>query len=649
MTEARAELPQHLHANGKKLRSRLTAHIPANKFLRVSTPVWWIAVGVVIAVHLAQRIAVLSGKSFYWDDFIITGHLYGQSVFSPEFLFQDHDGHFAPLAFFAQGTVYRLFGWNWWVPSIIIVALSFVLVLAVMRLLECITGRSWVSIFLLAVISWTPLMLTAATWWSAAINALPFQIGLVVFVTTVLRTTLPAGSHPRVFDIVLLNVTLLIALGFFEKSLVIVPLAFVLLMSLAYVQRRNLKQILAKSKYVWLSSGAITLVWAVLYIFGPSHPAQASKSSAQFELFFNGLGQIFAGAVGGPWQWERWVPGQPFAMAPSGLIAVGGILLLLLSATLIGRDYRAWAPWAISVTYIIVVLLAIVVFRSGENTSGMLAHTLHYYADVAIVLGVCIAISAASVPPVDEQLAPLPPRTRVFIWVLGAVLFVSSTISVVTYRHAWADDITSRWLANTEKSLAQLHEASQSGGNPIDYKLIDQPVPYEILVPVAAPTNYYSRIFDAIEPRPEFARVSGKPRMFTPEGKLIDAKISEMTSSVAGDVDKCGHQLVVGADGKTELDIPLKDIILLGDWVLQFNATASEEMNVRLSLPNPFETPEQTLGGSTVVSMNNELRPRFVYLSGGGNTLHVAIENSTPGASLCIGTGAIGPLVPANN
>lgn len=649
MTEARAGLPKRLHDHGKKLRSLALAHIPANKFLRVNTLTWWVAVSVVIAVHLAQRITVLSGKSFYWDDFIITGHLHGMSVFSPDFIFQDHDGHFAPLAFFIQGVVYRVFGWNWLVPSIIIVALSFLLVVGVMRLLECITGRSWVSVFLLAVITWSPLMLTADTWWSAALNALPFQLGLVFFVTTVLRTTLNDDSSPKIADIILLNVTLIVALGFFEKALVIAPLAAMLLGAMAYVQRRNLKQVFDKSKKLWITSGVITVAWAAWYIFGTSHPTQDSKPSAQFELFFNGLGQLFAGAVGGPWQWERWIPGQPFATAPGGLIAVGGILLLLLSATLIGRDYRTWAPWAISVSYIVVVLLAIVVFRSSSNTSGMLAHTLHYYADVVIVLGICIAISAASIPPADEQLPPLPKRTKAFIWALGAVLFVSSTVSVVTYRDAWSGDITADWLAGTEQSLAELYDASQAGGDPIDYALLDQPVPYEILVPVAAPTNYYSRIFDAAEPRPEFARVTGTPRMFTPEGKLIDAKISEMTTSEDGPVEQCGHQMIVGPDGKAELDIPLKDIILLGDWVLQFNATASEDMNVRLSLPNPFETPEQTLGGSTVVAMNSQLRPRFVYLSGGGNTLHVSIEGATPGASLCIGAGAIGPLVPASN
>lgn len=284
MTEARAGLPKRLHDHGKKLRSLALAHIPANKFLRVNTLTWWVAVSVVIAVHLAQRITVLSGKSFYWDDFIITGHLHGMSVFSPDFIFQDHDGHFAPLAFFIQGVVYRVFGWNWLVPSIIIVALSFLLVVGVMRLLECITGRSWVSVFLLAVITWSPLMLTADTWWSAALNALPFQLGLVFFVTTVLRTTLNDDNSPKIADIILLNVTLIVALGFFEKALVIAPLAAMLLGAMAYVQRRNLKQVFDKSKNLWITSGVITVAWAAWYIFGTSHPTQDSKPSAQFEL-----------------------------------------------------------------------------------------------------------------------------------------------------------------------------------------------------------------------------------------------------------------------------------------------------------------------------------------------------------------------------
>ena len=136
--------------------------------------------------------------------------------------------------------------------------------------------------------------------------------------------------------------------------------------------------------------------------------------------------------------------------------------------------------------------------------------------------------------------------------------------------------------------------------------------------------------------------------MFNTDGSLIDAKVSEITRVTDGPVEQCGHRITVGEDGTASEDIKLENIIKLGDWVLEFPATASEDMDVRLSLPNPFETEEQTRGGSTVVKMNNDLRPRYVYLSGGGDTLHVDVEKATPGATLCIGAGAIGPLVPAS-
>ena len=81
-------------------------------------------------------------------------------------------------------------------------------------------------------------------------------------------------------------------------------------------------------------------------------------------------------------------------------------------------------------------------------------------------------------------------------------------------------------------------------------------------------------------------------------------------------------------------------IVKLGDWVLEFPATATDDMQVRLSLPNPFENAEQTRNGSTQLSINNQLRPRYVYLTGGGNTLRIDIEEAPAGAELCVGAGA---------
>ena len=101
--------------------------------------------------------------------------------------------------------------------------------------------------------------------------------------------------------------------------------------------------------------------------------------------------------------------------------------------------------------------------------------------------------------------------------------------------------------------------------------------------------------------------------------------VAEITRITQGDVESCGTQIVVGPDGTATTEIPLRDIAKLGDWVLELNAISSEPAQLRLSLPNPFETPEQTVAGSTLVDVDSDLRTRWVSVSGGGNTLRIDV------------------------
>ena len=53
-----------------------------------------------------------------------------------------------------------------------------------------------------------------------------------------------------------------------------------------------------------------------------------------------------------------------------------------------------------------------------------------------------------------------------------------------------ADDGTAEWIATARDSLAQA--AAEGDSAPV---ILDQPVPYEVLLPVAYPKNMYSQVF----------------------------------------------------------------------------------------------------------------------------------------------------------
>ena len=601
---------------------------------RITRKTWLLLVAVIVAVQAAGRAWVLSGRTFYWDDFIIVGSAADADWWTPDYFLQAHDGHLAPLAFILQAVANQLAPWQWWLPAALMLLGQAAVTVAVARALRHIAGRSWQALAALALVAWTPLTLPGSTWWSAAANAIPMQLALAGITALAIRVSLRQQRPVSLRAVVAATVALIVALGFFEKSLAIMPVALAFTIAVAYMERRSIAETLLRGRTMWLSMGLVTGAWALFYSLTALADAGEASSEPRAELFFNGLGQVLAGLAGGPWFWDRWAPGQPWADAPSGLVSVGAVLVLLTMAVTIGRDWRAWLPWLIAAGYLAVTLLSVTLMRSGDHTSDVLARTLHYYGDSAMVTGFALAASWS------DRVRPLPARSRFGVLALAGVLLVSAAISVVGYRNAWADDRTAEWLDTAAASL----EHAAGDGSPA---VLDQPVPYEVLLPVAYPKNMYSQVFRDLPERPTFGRVTDDPRMFDDSGALVPASVAEITRITQGDVESCGTQLIAGPDGTATAEIPLRDIARLGDWVLELNAISSAPASLRLSLPNPFETPDQTLAGSTVVDVDDDLRTRWVSVSGGGNTLRIDVSDAPEGTFVCVGSGAIGPLVPA--
>lgn len=601
---------------------------------RITRKTWLLLVAVIVAVQAIGRAWVLSGRTFYWDDFIIVGSAADADWWTPDYFLQAHDGHLAPLAFILQAVANQIAPWQWWLPAALMLLGQAAVTVAVARALRHIAGRSWQALAALALVAWTPLTLPGSTWWSAAANAIPMQLALAGITALAIRVGLRQQRPVSSRAVVAATVALIVALGFFEKSLAIMPVALAFTIAVAYMERRSITETLLRGRTMWLSMGLVTGAWALFYSLTALADAGEASSEPRAELFFNGLGQVLAGLAGGPWFWDRWAPSQPWADAPSGLVSVGAVLVLLTMAVTIGRDWRAWLPWLIAAGYLSVTLLSVTLMRSGDHTSDVLARTVHYYGDSAMVTGFALAASWS------DRVRPLPARSRFGVLALAGVLLVSAAISVVGYRSAWADDRTAEWLDTAAASL----EHAAGDGSPA---VLDQPVPYEVLLPVAYPKNMYSQVFRDLPERPTFGRVTDEPRMFDDSGALVPASVAEIARITQGDVESCGTQLIAGPDGTATAEIPLREIARLGDWVLELNAISSAPASLRLSLPNPFETPDQTLAGSTVVDVDDDLRTRWVSVSGGGNTLRIDVSDAPEGTSVCVGSGAIGPLVPA--
>ena len=110
---------------------------------------------------------------------------------------------------------------------------------------------------------------------------------------------------------------------------------------------------------------------------------------------------------------------------------------------------------------------------------------------------------------------------------------------------------------------------------------------------------------------------------------------------------KCGQRIPLNQPTLVKLSAPLK----FGEWTWVLNTTASTPVTLRILTPNGLESYEDSLARAHRVAVPAELNQQHVRVSGGGNTIEVLAtpqQRSTPasGNYLCLGAGAIGPLLP---
>src|SRR6201988_2649547 len=140
----------------------------------------WVAraAAALIVVQLVVRAVLAFRGYFYWDDLILIGRAGTQSLLSPGYLFDDHDGHVMPGAFLVAGGITRLAPLNWIGPAISLVVLQLLASLALLRGLHVILGWRPVLLVPLTFALFTPLGVPGFAWWAAALNSLPMLAAL---------------------------------------------------------------------------------------------------------------------------------------------------------------------------------------------------------------------------------------------------------------------------------------------------------------------------------------------------------------------------------------------------------------------------------------------------------------------------------------
>ena len=330
--------------------------------------------------------------------------------------------------------------------------------------------------------------------------------------------------------------------------------------------------------------------------------------------------------IGGPWQWQRWAPGPPWADPPAALVVAGWVVVgAALVVTVRVTRGTGWV-WAAMVSYVAASETAMMLARSGPDTTYQLAQTLRYTADSAVVLAIGLALLIRAPRRAEPgRLGVLVRRaTRPAVAAtVTAALVASSLWSTATFTRSWRDNPGADYLATARASL--------DGHR--DVALLDQPVSLMALLPFAAPWNGASRVFAPLADRPGFAESTPELRVLDESGTLVHATVEAARWTVQGPEPGCGTRIGT-AGGEVQLGGPL----MIWQWTAQVNYWASGDGIVAVGLGAGEPVPVPVRGG---------LHRVFVRLYGTGSVL--SVQPVTPGLHLCIGAGPIGVVLPGTD
>ncbi|MEJ6548027.1 hypothetical protein PQI66_00525 [Corynebacterium sp. USCH3] len=591
--------------------------------------------GITVAL-LVLRGWQLSQRTFYWDDLVIPARFHDTGLWVP------YDGHLMPGSAAVQILVDRVAPLQWWLPAAVTLCATAVAAALWWCLLGRLTGRRPVRILAFTALMFSPFLGVASGWWSAGVNALAWQITAAGVGLILLSAPARGTARSLVSRSLAASVMLCAGLLMTEKVLSVVPALLVV----AVVWRAGGRRVRVKP---FALPALLTTAWAVLYLVLVDRGPATGPSGLDGTV--SALGSsVLPGILGGPWSWDRWNPSPAFSTTPgwAQLTTAGVVVGLVVAYVLVARPRRVagLAAAAGSVGYLTVVLLLLREGRAGEGATDLLARGMHYYADwwtvTVVLLVAALPLSAAqsAEPPVEASPAPRPTRpptrrgrTTSTFGRLAAVLFAaSSAVSTLTWVTAWSTDDTGDYLAGVRQAVA---DAGTSGRT-----LPDQQTPLEVLTPLMSPYNTVSAIAGRLPDSAAVGAVTTSPQIVTPDGEIVEARVLDVARSAQGDIPACGVRVDVG---QPQI-IVVEPALPFGDWTWEFTSTADQPVTVRLSTPNGLEDEDRWRSRAVDVAVDAELTTRWVNLAGGGGTILAEVDGP-PGSHVCVGAGAVGPLV----
>lgn len=579
-----------------------------------------------IALHLAVRAVLAFGGYFYWDDLILVGRAGTQGLLSPDYLFDDHDGHVMPGAFLVAGAITRAAPLDWTGPAVSLVVLALLSSLALLRALHVLLGWRPVLLLPLTFALFTPLAVPGYAWWAAGLNSLP-MLAAMAWVCADAILLLRTGNRRYAWSGA---AAYLGGLLFFEKSAIIPFVAFAVVALHTYVTGdatggATVRQVWRRGVRLWVSLLTLTVAWVGVYLLVVDQQRWSFDLSMTWDLLRRSFTHgIVPGLAGGPWDWQRWAPASPWATPPVAVMILGWVVLTVVLAVSLARKHRLGPVWLAALGYAVACQVPIYLMRSSRFTALELAQTLRYLPDLVVVLALLAAVGLCAPNRAGSRWLDHSRRRTVLIACVTVAFVASSLYSTATFLTSWRDNPTRPYLQNARVGLAQAHASSEA-------PMLDQEVDPLVLQRVAWPENLVSHMFALLQDRPEFAPATTELRMLDVHGNLVDAQVTWVRSIRPGPDAQCGYLVQPDFPVRMPLDGPL----LPADWTVELNYLGNSDGSMTLSLSE---------GDQVKVPVRPGLNRVFVRIPGAGDALTVSAN--TAALSVCLASGPVGFVAP---
>jgi hypothetical protein len=592
-----------------------------------------------ILVQLAWRPQVAARGFLAFDDFTLASKAAGSHL-TFEFVTTLYNNHFMPGGLAASWLVSRAFGLEYWPYVVLMTACQAAVSIAFYRLLRQLVPLGWGLLVPLALFLFCPLTLEADSWWAVGANVLPMQLAIILAIGAQIRYV--RTRHPR--HLVSLGLSFLLGLLFFEKSLLIAPLVF-LLTACLFVEGGPVRSVLraaVRYRQSWAVLLGVGGAYFALYLTRAQSSLYPPSSVGEVLTFLRQMlfSTLIPGMFGGPW---RWAPAGDGASdtAPGDIgrwLALAALVALIVVTALIRRG--ALRVWVVPAVYVAMVAAMLAMTRLGRVFSPAAGLAPRYVADALLVAVLCLGIAMLGLRETPDHPEAAPAVAARAVWPAGfppalRTATAATTASLVLLGGyllgaAWSTErFGDLWSVKDGRDFLRTAEADLAALPP-GTEFLDLALPEKVQSSLSYPYNLDSQFFLPARHRPVFVTESEDPWIFDKAGHAVHANVGGNPIKPSHET-ACGYVVHNGEPTRMPLSNPQQ-----WEWlfVVKLVYLSSGESQAHLSIGKDPKFFTVYKGVHTI----------FFLVEATGPTVEMTVEDSS--VTLCTNEITIGNAVP---